>query len=574
MTYVQNLASQPLSASALEAFNIMNPNHGNAMFGGAAAQMMLNNDSIPPLPHTQSFQLSSGNGAQSHKSHHSAPPVGGVETELNSIRRELQDINRDVRRDLEANTLQANLSSEIDSLYDELQKTAKKLEAERTLRRKIEAALETVREDRIRQTNAVVQELQAKRDEIAVMSAERAELKGWLDRAVTECTKIADEVLRLRKDLEASEKNCAALEEEKIALAEKIENLSKQLSRTQEEMEHIHHEKHLLEARLKETQDAINLAEVTKKNLMGEVKRLESEVYRLQGRVKGTSDADHSLGLLCGTIRVLCGEITDLDVAIKRGTLSERFDKPLVFLSPRPEPHAGTSDVVAESKILGGQLLNTIRSLDNSVRTFMQERQKERIVAQRQHQDELAALHKEREKELIKYNIERAALEKREEDLERELLAVAAGTHENISVEATKRLEELEVLISTNRALSAENTALKREIEELSLRSRKMKIDWSKVDESRQRLQQLQMELAMMNEYNEKLAKENRNLKFLFESTPNAAAAGGAIPAAAGQRSPMSTKKQPTAVLEKEAFEEWKRRAIRSAAESFNNLTD
>lgn len=493
--------------------------------------------------------------AASSRGRHSGHPVNAAESELHSIRQELQEMQREVTRDMELGTLQAEMSSEISTLYEELQRAATKLDAERSLRRKIEAELEHVREDRLNQTSVVVQELEHKRNEIQQLRDERVELKQWLDRGAAECRRVADEVLTLRRELEQTESTCTMLAEEKSRLTNQIKELSDQLSEAQQTMEDMQHAKSVLEIRVRETQESIQLAEVAKANSLADVQRLESEVARLNQRVRGASDAEHSLGTLCTAVRQLIGEIQSLHRHIREGSLAERFEKPLVYLHPQPElSEAQTGDVVLASKLLVTNLLDAVRALEVDVKRFMHDKQRERIEEQRQHQDELAALHKEKELILQRYNVERQAMEKRQQDLERELLTVASGVQDSVNEEVSLRLAQLDNLIAANRDLQEQNEQLRRHNEQLTIKSKKMKVDWEKVDESRIRLQQLQMELKLMQEYHEKLANENKNLRLLAQQT----GAIGSAPMGASAHGTHST----TPVLERHAFEEWKRRAM------------
>jgi myosin heavy subunit len=534
-----------LSAAALE-------NH-NLQHAGETARRLAEKYLGAP-----SSQHSAERPTTSQRSRHSAAVPHHTESELTSIQRELQDMQREVTRDLAMGSLHTEMSTEINTLYEELQRAATKLEAERSLRRRIESELSSVREDRLQQTSAVVQELENKRNEIQSLRDERVELKQWLDRGAAECRRVADEVLALRQSLEAGEKTCSALKEDKSTLTDQIRSLTEQLSNVQQELEEMHHTKSVLEIRVRETQEAIRLADLTKKNSHDEVSRLESEVTRLNQRVRGAAEAETSLSSLCGACRQLIVEIEGLSSQIQHGALSDRFEKPLVYMHTQRDT-AGSSDAVTESKLLVTKVLETVRRLEVQVRGYMQERQRERSDEQRTHQDELAALHREKEIQLQRYNAERQALEKRSQDLERELLTVASGVQEQVSAEMLERLKQLDALIDRNRELQQTNHALKDQNEQLVQKARRLKVDWSKVDESRVRLQQLQMELSLMSEYNEKLSNENRNLRVLAQSASGYDAAASQFE---GGYQAESIKSDRTPQMSKRAFEEWKRQAL------------
>ncbi|CUE63269.1 Hypothetical protein, putative [Bodo saltans] len=537
-----------LSVAALESHNLQH--------AGETARRLA--EKYLGAPSSQGHSAAERPAVTSQRSRHSAAVPHQAESELTSIQRELQDMQREVTRDLAMGSLHTEMSTEINTLYEELQRAATKLEAERSLRRRIEAELSSVREDRLQQTSAVIQELENKRNEIQSLRDERVELKQWLDRGAAECRRVADEVLVLRQNLEAGEKTCNSLKEDKLTLTDQIRSLTEQLSHVQQELEDMHHTKNVLEIRVRETQEAIRLADLTKKNSLDEVSRLEAEVARLNQRVRGAAEAETSLSSLCGACRQLLVEIEGLSGQIQHGALSDRFEKPLVYVHTQRDTTM-SSDAVTESKLLVTKVLETVRRLEVQVRSYMQERQRERSDEQRTHQDELATLHREKEIQLQRYNVERQALEKRSQDLERELLTVASGVQEQVSAEMLERLKQLDTLIDRNRELQQSNRALKDQNEQLVQKARRLKVDWSKVDESRVRLQQLQMELGLMSEYNEKLSNENRNLRVLAQSASGYDAAASQFE---GGYQAEAVRAERTPQASKRAFDEWKRQAF------------
>jgi chromosome segregation ATPase len=502
----------------------------------------------------------------SHSAAASTPIAVGthLESELNAVRREIQSIHREVEREQEADAVQATVETEISSLYQELQRAAAKLESERTQRRRVETELEAIRMQKTRDTAALAQDMEAKRLELQSVREERAALKEWLDRGVQECRRVAAEVTVLKQALEESESKCTEHAQTKEKLTQEIQSLTAELHAVQRELEKTHHEKALLQLRSEETTGALKQAEAHRKVTQSEADRIAVEMVRMSQRVRGLEDAELCLQSLCACVGELTGEISALQAAVLAGNTET------VFASP---PNAGAaqstrrlgeprrlSDEIVEAKLLLQRMQDAVGKLRKAVKVFIAERKRQEVEMQRLQQDELAAVHREKELAVHKYNAEKEGLRRRVEDLEREILNVAAGEQRNTEAEANQRLEQLDRLLKANVDLKRENEELAAETAQLRAKVQKMKVDWSKVEVSRQRFFQLQTEVQLMHEYYEKISLENRNLKLLLESN-GAAAASPSVPAPDGSLAAMSSSRgpgTPFSVVSKQAFEQWK----------------
>jgi chromosome segregation ATPase len=482
------------------------------------------------------------------------------------VRREIHSIHRDVAREREVEAVQATVETEISSLYQELQRAASKLESERAQRRRVEAELEAIRTQKTRDTAALAQEMEAKRLELQAAREERATLKEWLDKGAQECRRVAAEVTELKLTLDESERRCSEYSNRKEQLARDIQALTGELHEVQRELEKTHHEKAVLQLRSEETTGALKQAEAHRKVTQSEADRIAAEMVRMSQRVRGLEDAELCLQSLCACVAELTGEIQSLDTAVHSGNTECVFAKPPNAGQAQPPVRHGEprklSEEIVEAKLLLQRMQDALGRLRKSVKVFIVERKRQEGEMQRIQQDELAAIHREKELAVHRYNADKEALRKRVEDLEREILNVAAGEQRNTEEESNRRLEQLDKLLKHNVALKEENELLVAESTQLRTKLQKMKVDWNKVETSRQRFFQLQTEVQLMHEYYEKISLENRNLKLLLESSSadSTAAAGGSPSAARGSGAAGFRCAGGTApsALTKSAFEQWK----------------
>ena len=294
-------------------------------------------------------------------------------SELSNIRKELSTIQDELAKEAAADsTAKPGLEDEVNTLYHELQRAAGKLEQEKALRKRVESELESLRSHRLRETADVVQELEKKRTELNTLREERALMKEWLDRGVSECKRVADEVTRLKGELDTSEKNCSALAKDKQRLATTIQQLSDDLAAVQLSLDKVHHEKSLLELRAEESSTMLARAEEQRKVSMAECDRLSSEVVRLAQRVKGLEDAEISMQSMCACIEQLSEEISHLDHNITTGDLEQTVPRTSIAeASTRVTEQKNLSVMVIDAKRLLQHLQDTVGRLRATVKRFV-----------------------------------------------------------------------------------------------------------------------------------------------------------------------------------------------------------
>ena len=479
--------------------------------------------------------------------------------EINSIRTELADMQRTLAREMEDEKGQRELEDEVTSLYHELQRAAAKLENEKAQRKRAEAELESIRQTRLRETTDVVQELERKRAELNTLREERSVMKEWLDRGVSECRRVAEEVVRLKSEMETSERSNAVLAKDKQRLAATIQQLSDELSTVQLALEKVHHEKAVLELRGEEATTAMSRAEEARKTTMSECDRLSAEVVRLSQRVRGLEDAELSMQAMCSCLESLAKEVSVMEAGVAAGDLDRSVD------DVRPPLHEAANNI-AQPKALSAMVVEARRLLQvvqdavgrvrGAVKRFVANKQRTVSEMTAQHRMEMDALQTERDTTIATLRTEADGLRQRIADLEREIVMVADGVQRDVRVEASDRLAVLDKVTGTNRDLSSQIEALQLENDRLKTKAKRMKIDWTKVDESRRRYQQLQMEVTLMQESMQQLQTENRNLRLMVDGGNLGASTGGH---ASTGRSGRPTTTEPVAF--RQAFEEWRQSA-------------
>jgi chromosome segregation ATPase len=485
------------------------------------------------------------------------------ESELSAIRRELNQIQSEIVNDVQqGGGAQSDLESEVNGLYHELQRAAANLEQEKSLRKRVEAELESLRSGRLRDTADVVQELERKRTELQTLREERAMMKEWLDRGVAECKRVADEVTRLKAELDISEKSCANLSKDKQRLAVTVQELNEELSSVQTALEKVHHEKTVLELKAEDAVSSLARAEEQRRAAVSEADRLSAEVVRLSQRVRGLEDGEISLQSMCSCIDALCREINVLERAVTNGNLDEAN-------TARPPLSDAANDIgqpkalpvmIVDAKRLLQHLQDSVSRLRGTVKRYIGETQRQVNEQYRAQNVELENIRRERDVLVQAHQQEAAQLRRRVMDLEAEIVHVAQGVQRDISMEASERLTQLDRLSSSNRQAQKENEELKAENERLKAKCKKMKIDWTKVDESRRRYQQLQVEVQLMKDYSDKLAQENRNLKLLLEAKQQhtkSRSADGSLP--------HYLEMDSAAQVHRAAFEDWKNEVSRNS---------
>jgi hypothetical protein len=485
-----------------------------------------------------------------------APSGIGATAEVDTIRQELATMRGQSslaptpNEATQSPAAAAELEDEVSTLYRELQSAANKLEAEKAQRQQAEAELEAVRQQRLRETSDVVAELEKKRLELNALREERAAMKQWLDRGVSECRRVASDVTALKEELARSEKSCEALQTDKNRYAGSIEALSDELATVQLTLENVHRDRAVLEVRADENAAVVTRAEAEKHVAVTECDHLSAEIARLAQRVRGLEDAEVSMHSMCACVEQLVAETNVTERAIATGKLEQNEVRPSLteaannIHDPRP-----LSTMVIDAKRLLQQLQEGMGRLRAAVKRYVASKQQAHAEMHLARQAELDGLQRERDLMVIAHRTDLETLAQRNQDLESEIIMVADGVQRDVNVEAKERMVVLDRLAVNNKVLTEQCGALREDNEKLKVKSKRMKLDWDKVDESRRRFQQLQTEVALMQEYAQKLEMENRNLRLMM---------GGDAPAdgATAAASPAASRRAAT--MHRRAFDDWR----------------
>ena len=184
-----------------------------------------------------------------------------------------------------------------------------------------------------------------------------------------------------------------------------------------------------------------------------------------------------------------------------------------------------------------------------SVKRFVAGRQKQHQDLANEHRAALDAVQRDHDAQAAAHRAQTEQLQQRIVDLETEIIKVADGVDRDTHHEAQHRMNQLDSHATTNRNLSSQVNELKAENDRLRAKAKKMKLDWSKVDQSRQRFQQLQTEVTMMRDYNDKLQMENKNLRLMLEGA-------GHGTSRASHFSP--DERDRSTALHRQAFQQWR----------------
>jgi chromosome segregation ATPase len=473
-----------------------------------------------------------------------------VRNQLAALQQEATGADGTTRRGGGAAGRPEDLEDEVTTLYHELQRAAGKLEMEKAQRKKAEAELESIRQHRLRETADVVQELEKKRIELNSLREERAMMKEWLDRGVAECRRVAEEVVELKLELESSDRVNADLTKERQRLAVKIQEMSDELSAVQLALDRAQHEKATLELKADESGAIMARAEEERKAAMSECDRLSAEVTRLSQRVRGLEDAELSMQSMIACLAELVREVGDTELCVTTGNLdAPRLSEGIAaaaaanIAEPRP-----LSSMLVDSKRRLQELQDCVSRLRASVKRFVASKQKAHQDMANAHRAALDMCQREHDATAAAHRAEVDQLQRRIVDLEREIIRVADGVERDTHQEAQQRMQQLDGYATTNRDLQKELDVLKFDNDKLRAKAKKMKLDWSKVDDSRRRFQQLQMEVNMMRDSYEKLQMENKNLRLMLE--------GGGFGTSRGAHSPAE--RDRSVHLHRQAFEDWR----------------
>jgi len=294
---------------------------------------------------------------------------------------------------------------------------------------------------------------------------------------------------------------------------------------------------------------------------MSDCDRLSNDVVRLSQRVRGLEDAEISMQSMCNCVEQLVEEIASLDNTIAKGD----FDTSLATSSIANAAHDVSapkplSQLVVDAKRLLQQLQDVLSKQRATVKRFVNDRQKTYLDMQRRHQDEITKINKDRDTTVASFAAESTTLRKRVEDLEKEIVNVAEGYQRDVQVEASQRLAALDKLLATNKDLTEKNDQLTAENDVLRTKSKKMKLDWNKVEDSRRRFQQLQAELLMMRQYCEQISLENRNLKIIVDQKTNKSEPKW------NSQNRDAFETYNLAQIHRQAFDEWKSTTLQGAS--------
>ena len=443
---------------------------------------------------------------------------------------------------------------EVTTLYHELQRAAAKLEVERSARKRAEAELDNIRQHRLRETGDVVQELERKSTELNTLKEERAMMREWLDRGVQECKRVADDVTRLKAELDQSEANVASLQHEKSRLEELLQEHRLTIQRMEADREAERAYKESLERRLQEMQEQLNTVERERISLAAENDNLHAQNLTLQQRLRYLDEAEQELQRNTAKAQQMVAELSEIERAMVSGDLDRGEDEryiPVTEAMTTGYGDKGTQEIITHSREEMQELNDAANRLRASIKRYVAVRSKD--VAENRVQNESYLERMRREQELMReeHSNDVGILQRRIEDLERDLVLASDGGGYALSHDRMTIIDKADEL---NAQLRDRCDELMAENERLRLAANRMKLDWGKVDESRRRFQQLEGEMVTLREQNEILRQENKAFRGQEGGHRSLnVGTGGWVTASSSDRN---------------AFEQWRRTMAQSQAQT------
>ncbi|KAJ9443159.1 hypothetical protein DIPPA_10975 [Diplonema papillatum] len=397
-------------------------------------------------------------------------------------------------------------------------------------------------------------EIRDKNEQIASLREEKAVMKEWLDRGVNECRRVAEEVQRLRLELDQNDGEKDRMGAEKKKLEKMLEQVMGEVRHATEKLkeEKSEREAAILGSSLKE--QAMSAQAEQMQRAHDENNRLSSEVARLMERVKDAEDGEmHLRAFVAGLSRVSSGFIS-LHAAVENDRLGDLAGVGYNAEATHSTAGEGPVDsVVANGKKSLTELQDVLLALRSVVRARIEDTQV-RAVEMAQKESDLAqrAVEGARKAEQDlreRHSVEKRILEGKLEELEAELSALSDSnlrSQQQLTAAETERAalrskvdtlntsedytlptrpaananllsptKETNPDVLSARVFSYESRCLKLEQQngKLKEKNKKMKVDWSKVTELRQYCQKLEIEKKSMLDYIEKMESENDVLK-------------------------------------------------------------
>lgn len=485
---------------------------------------------------------------------------------------------------------------ELDVMYQQLRQAAQELEQEQSKRREAELALEELRQRRVSENTVVVQDLERKRQELNALREERLLMKEWLDRGVSECRRVAEEASLIKRELDQRDRNVHDLLAEKSAMNSKIQQLSSELGSIQSSLETLHTDSATIRVQVDEANS--HATQITEHNraIAHEYDSVAAQLERLVQRVRGLPESEKSMEQCCSALESLIVEINALDLCIRNGGDFERFEdvaagaqklvndkKERAVAQAAREAHQENPNVPAvvtsqgklpvgtAAKSLVRLATETLNYFRPNLKSFITVKQKQLAEQRRQHLQELEGASAEKDRMLAQHAAEVDGMQQRVTELEREIMRIAEGPARDLDGEATERLSQLDKLSNASMRMQEEIARLREENVGLRTTVKRMKVDWSKVEESRRRFHQLKVEVQLLRDHASKIESENRNLRLFTEGMLSGHAVGGAGGGGgiAGTYVDPSTMTGSSSVrnknrIQKSTFDEWKSTLLRN----------
>ena len=406
------------------------------------------------------------------------------------------------------------------------------------------------------QAGQLQEQLNARGEEIATLREEKAVMKEWLDRGVNECRRVAEEVQRLRRELEDNSGERGRLGEEKQHLEQMLEKVMSEVRDTRTQLDHEKGEKQSAMDDMVNGARTIAESAGMLKQTQGEVERLTAEVSRLMERVRDTEESEMHLRTLVSGLRRTANGYLAFHTAVEQDRLGDLIGPATEAADSNDAAGSGPlANVVGNGKASLAELQDVLLSLRATVRVRLEDTQQrcaelaQKETANAQRAVDGAKLIEQDIRE--RHQIEKRMLEGKLQELEYELSGLSennvssmqklneteqeaqalrsrvseleqAGPTKFVSPadHAERHMQELdrfagndEELVTKLITLQSRCAKLEASNAKLKDKSKKLKVEWGKVSDTRQHCQQLELEKRTMQGYIEKVEMENETLR-------------------------------------------------------------
>lgn len=346
-------------------------------------------------------------------------------------------------------------------------------------------------------------------------------MREFLERGTAECKRVADDVIRLKGEIEMAQTSTEEYSRERQEIAEHMEKLNEEIEQTQQLIQMDEQTSTRLAAEVDEATQKLDHLGHRRENVLSEIDAANQELHYAQQRARSLEDDDLVLRQMTAAAAVLTDRLGETERACISGEIEHYEAQKTINVLEEARPQVGNSkkgsvrEVTHHAKNQVAELNEQSRRLRIAAKRYVSGSLRDYIEAREHHDLVIEKLQEERAGMINDHRTDVATIQARIDDIEDEIVFVATGERAD---RIDERIDELDYEDGLHQQLHQRLLQLETQNERLKAAGERMKLDWGKCDESRRRFQQLETEVEMMKETSERLHIENRNLKVMLET--------------------------------------------------------